>query len=339
MSVDCGDLSAVGARTAVQFADETCWGDEAARAQVTKGVELRSESIVGEIGALVSEVLRPDRAIHKRVQGTVAVAGDVVVELSNDGFLTLLKNAIGKYDQTGTRYQVRPLDSTDSPAYGLPPGMTFYVGRDAGTIADNMGLPGDVYFKYVGMKVNSLNIVANPNEIVTSTFNLMGKSETVSDGSDTLPTATYGVNDPFTGFQGGLTIDGTSSDVLGFNVTLNNNLATDKFYLGSRYRGSLPEQSKTVEGTISTEFKNTDMYNDFQNGTSAILRVKFDASPSGSPDTEWLEVILPKIEYNGFPVNATSKEAIVVEVPFVGLWDDSEGYDMGIDIETAQTPV
>ena len=73
MSLNLGP--AVGAKGQLGFAEEGAWGKPIATP--TTFVEILSEGIVSEIGSLVSNSLRPDRAVHKRIGGVEACGGDV----------------------------------------------------------------------------------------------------------------------------------------------------------------------------------------------------------------------------------------------------------------------
>lgn len=383
--------SAVGAKTLVAYDDEMSWGNLKAAAVIgdlndpapntlTKECEILNESIVGEIGSLVSQALNPARAVSKRVQGTRAVGGEIAVEFSVDGFVTFMRHAVGKLvfhdkavvsdwiqygnsafstagiaaegagEADGTNpYVIVPrgnsaTDDTNAALklapYGLEEGLTVVIGRDAAQVKANMIEGGgtqteDVYFCYTGMKINSWTMNATPGEIVNSTFEFMGRGEWLNDGSTrndagaivstsqvAAPVPSYkGAQDPFTGFEGKLTMDGVEEEVLGITFTLNNNLAGDKYYLGSQDRGNLPEQDRSIEGTITLEFKNTNMYRKFLAGVSASLSIQFVRNSA-----ERVKITFPKIEFGGRTPTSAGKEAIVIEVPFVALWHDSFSY-------------
>lgn len=238
---------------------------------------------------------------------------------------------------------------------GMEPGFTLFISRDGGTIG---GLDGnqptnEIWFKYLGMKVNTWAITASPTEIVTTTFSLLGREEDVVDISEPSSISRPEINDPFSGFNGAVTIDGETECVLSFDMTLNNNLGADQFCMGDRYRNSLPEGRREIEGTITTELTDLRFYNKFLLGTSAQLIVDFDLFADTAPQTETMKIILPKIEFNGTTPTAGGPEAIVQELPFTAIFDDTtaaknlltvpgnapNGYDIAVEIITAGTLV
>jgi len=85
---------AVGAKAQIGFAEEGAWGCQ--NQTPTTFVEMTNESIVSDIGSLVSGALRADRAVHKRVGGVEAAGGDVNFEVSPRGFETWFKHALGE---------------------------------------------------------------------------------------------------------------------------------------------------------------------------------------------------------------------------------------------------
>jgi hypothetical protein len=238
--------------------------------------------------------------------------------------------------------------------YNLEPGMDILISRDGGTIKDEFGNDpvNHLWFLYTGMKVNTWSVTASATEILKSTFGLLGRAEDY-DYDVAIPTYSEApeVNDPFSGFNGAVEIDGESKCILSFEFSLNNNLNTDKFCIGDRFRNSLPEALKEITGTITMEFTDLMFYKKFIDGTSAILTVEFDLLGDG---TEKMKFILPKIEFNGTTPTAGSRDAMNQELPFTAMWDDApadtilvkgatlttpDGFDIAVEIVTAGTLV
>jgi len=143
-------------------------------------------------------------------------------------------------------------------------------------------------------------------------------------------TAVYGTIDPFSGFEGALTIDGSVEDIMGWTCTLNNNLYGEKYHLGKKTRGKLPEQKRNIEGTVNTEFDNLDLYRKFINGTPGNLVMVF-TSPSyisttalGNSATQYsITVRQPNIEFNGATPTNADEGIITTDFPYVAMWDDT----------------
>jgi len=142
--------------------------------------------------------------------------------------------------------------------------------------------------------------------------------------------ASYFDLEPLSVFEGSLTLDGASADLIGWSCTWNNNLYGEKYHLGKKVRSKLPEQRRNVEGIINTEFDDLDFYRKFINGTAANLVVTF-ASPEyisttalGNSASQYsLTIRQPNIEFTGTTPTATGEEIILPDMPYVALWDDT----------------
>jgi len=271
------------------------------------------------------------------------------------------------YKQNSDLYTSDEIQYTDSGAagyekgyyeidpYAMEPSFTLFLSRDGGTIGGLTGAQptNQIWFKYLGMKVNSWSITASPTELVTSTFSLLGREEEVVDIPEPSSISRPEANDPFSGFNGEITIDDQEECILSFDMTLNNNLGADQFCMGDRNRNSLPEGRREIEGTITMELTDLLFYKKFLDGTAASLIVNFDLFADTAPGTETMRIILPKVEFNGTTPTAGGPEAIVQELPFTVLFDDTQaakdlltitgaapdGYDIAIEIVTAGTLV
>lgn len=267
------------------------------------------------------------------------------------------------YQQNSDLYTSEEINYTDSGSvgyeqgyyeidpYAMEPSFTLFLSRDGGTIGGLLGTQptNEIWFKYLGMKVNSWSITASPTELVTSTFSLLGREESVVDISEPASISRPEINDPFSGFNGEITIEGLSECVLSFDMTVNNNLGADQFCMGDRNRNSLPEGRREIEGTLTMELTDLFFYNKFLTGEAASVIVNFDLFADTAPGTETLKIILPKIEFNGTTPTAGGPEAIVQELPFTVLFDDTSaasnlltvpgyapgGFDIALEIVTA----
>lgn len=84
---------AVGARGQIGFSQEGEWGKK--QPAPNYFLELVNESLVSELGSLISNSLRADRAIHKSIRGVESAGGDVNVEIVAEGLEKVFKHALG----------------------------------------------------------------------------------------------------------------------------------------------------------------------------------------------------------------------------------------------------
>ena len=240
-------------------------------------------------------------------------------------------------------YEIQP--------YSLEPAFSLLLSRDGGTIKDENGADptNHLWFQYLGCKVQSWSLSAPATEWVTGAFSIMARQEENLDMA--VPTYRNRPSnvDPLSGFDGTVTIAGeTDYCVLSFDMTVNNNIGTDQFCMGSRYRSSGPEGQRTIEGTIAIEFTDLVNYSKYVAGTSVAVTVLFDLFGDG---TETLKIILPNVEYNGETPQAGGQEAITQNLPYQALWSDSassyltqpsyapNGFDIAVEIVTASALV
>jgi hypothetical protein len=148
---------------------------------------------------------------------------------------------------------------------------------------------------------------------------------TVSSFKDEQTGATYAAAEPFTGFQGAVTIDGVASGIMSCNFTLTNNLYGDKFELGDRQRAALIEQRRTTEGTLNMEFDNLDFYRRFVNGVSGnlIIALTSDQYCDANHGTKMsMTLRFPNIKFSGSTPVLGGPDIITTDFPFTALYDD-----------------
>jgi len=229
-------------------------------------------------------------------------------------------------DYTGT-------DSGDSTIFyvkvvtGGAPGTAtiqfkIHGGAYGNTVTTSASVPSEIRY---GSNVDSGYTVFFPDntELVAGdvwTF------ETIRPASD----ATYSDVDPYSGYEGALTIDDEVTAIMGWTCTLNNNLFGDKYHLGDRTRAKLPEQKRNVEGTITAEFDNLDLYRKFLNGTQGDLQMIFTSSTyisttalGNSASQYSLTIRQPEIEFDGETPTASDEGIITTDMPYIALWDDT----------------
>ncbi|MBF84967.1 MAG: hypothetical protein CL489_10950 [Acidobacteria bacterium] len=132
---------------------------------------------------------------------------------------------------------------------------------------------------------------------------------------------------PLTSFETLVYIDGAYEEALSGSVTLNNNLNTDKFGLGSRYRLGLVEEQAEVEASLNLEFDDGKNYVKFINGTFFTLEFKSVSTASDSEigTTGVLKqayYFLPKCKYDGTTPNIEGVQYITHDNPITAIVDD-----------------
>jgi len=227
---------------------------------------------------------------------------------------------IGSDDGDSTKFYVQVVVG------GLPGTATINFKVEGGAYANTVTTSATVASEIrYGSNVDSGYTVFFPDNVALVAGDVW-TFETIRPAS----TSSYSDIDPFSGYEGSLTIDGTAEVIMGWSATLNNNLYGDKYHLGDRTRAKLPEQRRTVEGSLSVEFDNLDLYRKFLNGVSGNLVMTFTSSTyinttvlGNSASQYSITVRQPKIEFNGTTPTIADEGIILVDMPYVALYDDT----------------
>ena len=124
-----------------------------------------------------------------------------------------------------------------------------------------------------------------------------------------------------------MTLDGTATGVMGCSFTLTNNLYGEKYELGDRQRAALVAQRRTVEGSLSLEFDDLDMYRRFVNGTAGDINIVLTSDEYiNSSTTQYsLAIRMPEIKFSGTTPTIGGEDIILTDFPFNSLYDDTAG--------------
>ena len=183
----------------------------------------------------------------------------------------------------------------------LPVGLTFEVDRDLNA------------FTVEGGKINSLSMSIENGGFLKSTISIVGEDMTSGAVTpSTLPTSAL-VN--FS--QGVLQYNSVTRNVPSASFTLNNNLKTDRRFIGSRLI-SEPQRSGKVEvtGTFTIEFESTTEYEDFRAATSRALTLTFTGGLIKTGHNYSLTITFPIIKLTAGMPKISDAGIISIELPF-----------------------
>lgn len=267
----------------------------------TKFIEINSDGLTVEEERLHSEAIPQIYQDDDEVtQSSVSVSGEVETEMRFQGMELLLKHAMGAVAtvQVGT---TTAYDHTFTLTDDLPVGLTFEVDRDISA------------FTVFGGKINTMAMSIENGGFLKSTFGIVGKDMTAGAiTTPTLPTAGL-IN--FS--QGVLSYGGATANVPSASFSLNNNLKTDRRFIGSRLIAE-PQRSGKIEvtGTFSIEFEDLTKYNDFRAATSRALILTFTGGLIESGYNYTMTITFPVIKLtSGVPMIGDAG-IISLELPF-----------------------
>lgn len=297
---------AVGSRSRLSYVEEVTFGTTPAGNLIelpynSHSLDLTKERVTGN-------QIRSDRLPITDRHGNRSVAGDIVVDLCADEFDPFLEAALlGSF-------------TTDVLDVGTTP--KFFSIEDYAADIDQARL-------FSGCTVSSMAMSIAPNQMVTTTFTMVGK-DLVPSATEKTITASAG-EVPFDSYSGDILIGdagGTLSSIgivvqLGFTV---NNGFTPSFVIGSNTTACMPYGMSVIEGSFTVQYTDATLLNRFLNETETALQFTVD-DPSA---TNTYTFFFPRIKLNGAAAPVGSPEIRLVEIPFVALGDVSEGTNLRI---------
>jgi len=187
------------------------------------------------------------------------------------------------------------------------------------------------YRLFTGMTVDSVSISTKPNQMVTTTFSMVGKDMTISGVSLDPTKDPSSSNQPFDSYSGALSIGNSGSPmtavaiITGIDFSISNGLSPT-FVVGSPSTPQLEYGMATVEGTLTAYFEDATLINRFINETASAFQVTVN-DPSGLSNYTFH---FPKVKINGASVPVDGPASRVITLPFVALYDSVENTNIEI---------
>lgn len=178
---------------------------------------------------------------------------------------------------------------------------------------------------FTGMAVSTMSVSIAPNQMVSATFDMVGKTGTQSatSVSASAPTAAA-ANAPFDSYSGVISDGGSGISIvtsLEFSVT---NSFAPTFVIGSDSAPQLEFGRAVVEGTMTVYYENATLINKFLNETESSVQVSVN-DPTGNSAYTFL---FPRVKYNGASVPVQNPQSRLITLPFVSLFDSVEATNL-----------
>ena len=183
---------------------------------------------------------------------------------------------------------------------------------------------------FTGLAVSTMGISLAPNQMVTTTFGMVGKDMTIIQPSPYVdPTAASGAA-PFDAYSGDISIGNVGGAtpvaiVTSLDFTLTNSFAPT-FVIGDASAPSLEYGRADVEGTLTAYFENADLINRFLNETETEIEVSVD-DPTGANSYTFS---FPRVKINSADVGVDGPTSRMISMSFVALYDATEGTNLKI---------
>lgn len=291
-----------GSRSSLSFVTEVTFGTTPAGNFTNLPFSTHSLNLTKD--RVAGNDIQADRMPRVDRHGNRQVAGDIVVDLRDGVYDAFLESAM---------LSTWAGASTNVLKVGVTP--KFFSIEDYAADIDQARL-------FTGMTVSTMGISLAPNQMVTTTFGMVGKDMTVSATQKTQTAAAN--NAPFDAYSGDIAIGNVASSsavaiVTGIDFTLNNSFAPT-FVIGDSSAPSLEYGRAEVEGTITAYFEDTALINRFLNETETELEVSVN-DPTG---TNAYSFLFPRIKINSADVPVDGPTSRIINMSFVALYDSTE---------------
>ena len=257
--------------------------------------------------------IQADRMQRVDRHGNRQVAGDIVVDLRDGDYDVLLEAAML------STWDTSPATAPDELKVGTTP--KFLSIEDYAADIDQARL-------FTGMTVSTMGVSLAPNQMVATTFGMVGKDMTISATEKTQDPATNAA--PFDSYSGDLAIGNVGASasvaiVTGLDFTLTNSFAPT-FVIGDDSAPSLEYGRAEVEGTLTAYFEDAALINRFLNETESEIVVSVNDPTAANEYT----FTFPKVKINSADVGVDGPTSRIVNMSFVALYDSTLGTNLMI---------
>ena len=287
-----------GSRSSLSFVTEATFGTTPAGSFANLPFSTHSLNLTKDV--LTGTDIEADRMPRVNRQGNRQVGGDIVVDLRDGDYDLILESAM------------LSAFATNILKVGVVP--KFFSIEDFAADIDQARL-------FTGMSVSTMAISLAPNQMVTTTFGMVGKDMTIS-GTEKTQTAASGAQ-PFDAYSGDISIGTVGSPsavaiVTALDFTLNNAYAPT-FVIGADSAPSLEYGRAEVEGTLTAYFEDASLINRFLNETETAIQVSVD-DPTGANAYTF---DFPRVKINSADVGVDGPTSRMVTMSFVALYDST----------------
>jgi hypothetical protein len=251
--------------------------------------------------------IQADRMARVDRHGNRQVGGDIVVDLRDGDFDGFLESAM--------------LNTWATNVLKVGTTPKFFSIEDYAADIDQARV-------FTGMSVSTMAISLAPNQMVTTTFGMVGKDMTISATEKTQDAASGAA--PFDAYSGDISIGNVGGAapvaiVTALDFTLNNSYAPT-FVIGDDSAPSLEYGRAEVEGTLTAYFEDAALINRFLNETETEIEVSVDDPTGGNSYT----FSFPRVKINSADVGVDGPTSRMVSMSFVALYDTTEGTNLKI---------
>ena len=296
---------AQGSRSSLSFITEATFGTTPAGNFTNLPFSTHSLNLTKD--RVAGTDIQADRMARVDRHGNRQVGGDIVVDLRDGDFDSFLESAM--------------LNTWATNVLKVGTTPKFFSIEDYAADIDQARV-------FTGMSVSTMAISLAPNQMVTTTFGMVGKDMAISATEKTQDAASGAA--PFDAYSGDISIGNVGGAapvaiVTALDFTLNNSYAPT-FVIGDDSAPSLEYGRAEVEGTLTAYFEDASLINRFLNETETEIEVSVD-DPTGANAYTFQ---FPRVKINSADVGVEGPTSRMITMSFVALYDTTEGTNLKI---------
>ena len=296
---------AQGSRSSLSFITESTFGTTPAGNFTNLPFSTHSLNLTKD--RVAGTDIQADRMARVDRHGNRQVGGDIVVDLRDGDFDAFLESAM--------------LNTWATNVLKVGTTPKFMSIEDYAADIDQSRV-------FTGMSVSTMGISLAPNQMVTTTFGMVGKDMTISATEKTQNAASGAA--PFDAYSGDISIGNVGGAsavaiVTALDFTLNNSYAPT-FVIGDDSAPSLEYGRAEVEGTLTAYFEDASLINRFLNETETEIEVSVD-DPTGANSYTFS---FPRVKINSADVGVDGPTSRMISMSFVALYDTTEETNLKI---------
>ena len=296
---------AQGSRSSLSFITESTFGTTPAGNFTNLPFSTHSLNLTKD--RVAGTDIQADRMARVDRHGNRQVGGDIVVDLRDGDFDAFLESAM--------------LNTWATNVLKVGTTPKFFSIEDYAADIDQARV-------FTGMSVSTMGISLAPNQMVTTTFGMVGKDMTMSATEKTQDAASGAA--PFDAYSGDISIGNVGGAapvaiVTALDFTLNNSYAPT-FVIGDDSAPSLEYGRAEIEGTLTAYFEDAALINRFLNETETEIEVSVD-DPTGANSYTFQ---FPRVKINSADVGVDGPTSRMISMSFVALYDATEGTNLKI---------
>lgn len=296
-------LYSSGSTVGLRYIVEATFGVTPTVTPVWKVLRAKPSKITLKKATYTSDEVRSDRGISDLRHGMRSVDGTVDGDLMLNQWDDFIEAAL-----QGTW------------AIGTPVGSdTCKMGTTLRTFSvEQSFLDITQYRLFKGVAVSKVKVSAKPGALIDISFSLMGQDGISSATAAAGTNAAANTNVPMSYASGTISEGGGGiAYITGIDFELDNGLGAVGV-IGANLTPAIFNGRSSIKGTVSALFKDQVMLNKFLNETESSISVNFlDPLVATTSHT----ILIPRIKYTGGDIAPPKEGAILISLPFEGLYD------------------